>query len=101
MEILITCLISFIAALLIFIAIRGERNNIRSWLLLAVTEAEKQLGSGTGRQKLKRVYLWFTQQFPLASFFVAFETFSKWVDAALQTMEKILESGEAGSDGEN
>lgn len=100
MEMLITCLISLIAALLIFIAIRSEKNSIRSWLLLAVTEAEKQLGSGTGKQKLKKVYLWFTERFPVASFFVAFETFSKWVDAALEIMERILESKEV-NDGKN
>lgn len=100
MEMLITCLISLIAALLIFIAIRSEKDSIRSWLLLAVTEAEKQLGSGTGKQKLKKVYLWFTERFPVASFFVAFETFSKWVDAALEIMECILESKEV-NDGKN
>ena len=98
MEMLITCLISLIAALLIFIAIRSEKDSIRSWLLLAVTEAEKQLGSGTGKQKLKKVYLWFTERFPVASFFVAFETFSKWVDATLEIMERILESKEVNDE---
>lgn len=101
MKILITCLISLIAALLIFIAIRSENRIIRNWLLLAVSEAEKELGSGTGKQKLKRVYLWFTERFPVASFFVAFETFSGWVDAALQVMEKILENGEGINNGKN
>ena len=94
MEILIICLILLLFALLVFFAVRSEKSLIRSWLLLAVTEAEKQLGSGTGQQKLKRVYLWFTERFPIVSFFVAFETFSKWVDAALEVMEQILECKE-------
>lgn len=100
MEILIICLILLLFALLVFMAVRSEKSLIRSWLLLAVTEAEKQLGSGTGQQKLKRVYLWFTERFPVASFFVAFETFSGWVDAALEVMEQILECREDNS-GEN
>lgn len=95
MEILITCLVSLIAALIIFTAIRSKKIRINDWLLLAVAEAEKQLGSGTGKQKLKRVYLWFTERFPVFSFFVPFEVFSAWVDAALQVMEKIIESMEA------
>ncbi len=100
MEILITCLVSMIAALIVFIAIRSRKITIRDWLLLAVAEAEKQLGSGTGQQKLKRVYTWFTQRFPVVSFFVSFDIFSAWVDSSLEIMERILESKEDGN-GEN
>lgn len=91
MEILITCLASLITALIIFIAVRSRKITIRQWLLIAVTEAEKQLGSGTGRQKLKRVYAGFTQRFPVISLFISFELFSAWVDSALEIMEKKLE----------
>lgn len=94
MEILITCLVSLIAALIIFIAVRSRKTTIVDWLLLAVTEAENQLGSGTGQQKLKRVYLWFTERFPVASYFVSFDIFSVWVDSALDIMETILEGRE-------
>ena len=97
MEILITCLVSLIAALVVFIAVRSRKITITDWLLLAVTEAEKQLGSGTGQQKLKRVYLWFTERFPVASHFVSFDIFSAWVDKALDIMERILESKEDGN----
>lgn len=100
MEILITCLVSLIAALIVFIAIRSRKITITDWLLLAVSEAEKQLGSGTGRQKLKKVYLWFTERFPVASYFVSFDLFSAWVDKSLDIMERILETGE-DSNGEN
>lgn len=94
MEILIICLIVLLFALLVFFAVRSEKSLIRSWLLLAVTEAEEKLGSGTGQQKLKRVYRQFTERFPVVSFFVAFETFSGWVDASLEIMERILEGKE-------
>lgn len=97
MKILIICLVSLIAGLITFTALRFEKGVIRDWLLLAVTEAEKQLGSGAGQQKLKRVYLWFTERFPVAAFFVAFETFSKWVDAALEITEQVLEAWEGGN----
>jgi peptidoglycan/xylan/chitin deacetylase (PgdA/CDA1 family) len=43
MEILVTCLVSLIAALIIFTAIRSKKIRINDWLLLAVAEAEKQL----------------------------------------------------------
>ena len=97
---LIICLISLLAALLIFLALKNEKNKIREWLLLAVSEAEKELGSGTGQKKLKKVYACFTERFPVVSFLVSFETFSGWVDAALCLMEKILECKEV-SDGAN
>ncbi len=97
MEILITCLVSLVAALIVFIAIRSRKITITDWILLAVSEAEKQLGSGTGRQKLKRVYLWFTECFPVASYFVSFDIFSEWVDAALEIMERVLECKEDGN----
>ena len=100
MEILITCLVSLIAALIMFIAIRSKEITITDWLLLAVSEAENQLGSGKGQEKLKRVYVWFTERFPVASFFVSFDIFSAWVDSALEIMERILESQE-DSNGEN
>ena len=100
MEILITCLVSLIAALVAFIAIRSKKITITDWLLLAVSEAERQLGSGTGQQKLKRVYLWFTERFPVASYFVSFDIFSAWVDKTLDIMKRILESKEDGH-GEN
>ena len=37
---------------------------IKEWLLYAVTEAEKELGSGTGQLKLRYVYDMFVAKFP-------------------------------------
>ena len=57
---------------------------------MAVVEAEKELGSGTGQLKLRTVYDWFIEAFPVVSAFVPFSVFSAWVDVALDTMEELL-----------
>ena len=64
--------------------------NIKEWLLYAVIEAEKDLGGGTGRLKLRLVYDKFVIAFPWAAKVVPFELFSQWVDEVLVTMEQIL-----------
>lgn len=68
--------------------------NIKEWLLYAVTEAEKQLGGGTGQIKLRQVYDWAVAKFPWVQF-IKFETFSGWVDEALVTMKYLLEQNKA------
>lgn len=57
-----------------------------------VTEAEKQLGSGTGQLKLRQVYDKFLEKFPLLSVLVPFKMFSEMVDKALERMRVMLES---------
>lgn len=69
--------------------------NVKEWLKWAVVEAEKQLGSSTGQLKLRVVYDMFVERFPEIAKFVTFETFSKWVDEALEWMKNQLESNEA------
>jgi len=64
--------------------------NIKEWLKWAVTEAEKQLGSGTGQLKLRLVYDMAVKQFPWLIQVVTFETFSEWVDEALEWMRLQL-----------
>ena len=63
--------------------------NIKEWLLLAVKEAEKQLGGGTGQLKLRFVYDWAVERFSWVSV-IPFSTFSQWVDEALNEMKKQL-----------
>lgn len=63
--------------------------NLKEWLLFAVTEAEKELGSGTGQLKLRQVYDWAVSKFAWIQF-LPFETFSGWVDEALETMREML-----------
>lgn len=63
---------------------------VKEWLLLAVLEAEKQFGSGTGKLKLRSVYDMFVSRFPWLAKIVTFETFSGWVDEALGSVEDWL-----------
>lgn len=68
--------------------------NLKEWLKLAVTEAEAALGSGTGQLKLRDVYDIAVEKFPWVGEFITFETFSTWVDEALEWMNNQLESNE-------
>ena len=87
--ILIIVAIVIIAVLFIVLAIKQPKK-VKEWLLYAVIEAEKELGSGTGPVKLRSVYDMFITKFPKLSVFISFNTFSEWVDVALDYMEKLL-----------
>lgn len=80
-----------------FIKLPKEKriSNIKEWLKYAVVEAEKALGSGTGQLKLRMVYDMAVKQFPWIVNLVPFETFSAWVDEALEWMNKQLEANKA------
>lgn len=69
-----------------------QKQKIKEWLLWAVTEAEKNLGGGTGQIKLRWVYDLFIDKFRFASTLVPFDTFSKWVDETLDKMRVLLQS---------
>jgi hypothetical protein len=68
---------------------------VREWLLYAVTLAEKEYGSGTGQIKLRMVYDMFIKKYPKLSIFISFETFSGWVDIALDKMRMMIEEDSA------
>ena len=68
----------------------NSRRSAKEWLLLAVTEAEKALGGGTGKLKLRQTYQAFIQNFGLFARFVTFETFEVWVSESLEQMKKML-----------
>ena len=63
---------------------------VREWLLYAVTVAERELGSGTGKLKLRYVYDMFASKFPYLVKFISFDKFSDMVDSALEEMKTIL-----------
>lgn len=63
---------------------------IQEWLLWAVTQAEKNLGGGTGQLKLRYVYDMFIHRFPDVSELLTFNTFSFMVDQALVKMRHLL-----------
>lgn len=71
---------------------KEQTAKVKEWLLFAVTEAEKQLGDGTGQLKLRQVYDLFVQRFPAVALAVSFETFSAWVDEALEQMRNMLDT---------
>ena len=67
---------------------------IRQWLLLAVIEAEKQLGGGTGAVKLRYVYDMFIERFKFMSKIITFEQFSSLVDEALEVMRLMIQQNQ-------
>lgn len=68
----------------------AQIEKVKKCLLAWVISAEADLGGGTGKVKLSVVYGYFVTAFPILKNFVSFETFSGWVDEALDTMRKML-----------
>lgn len=62
----------------------------KEWLVWAVAEAEKVLGSGTGQLKLRYVYDLAVARFPIMAKVMPFNMFSKMVDAALNIMNTMI-----------
>lgn len=69
--------------------------NLKEWLLYATTEAEKALGSGTGKLKLRTVYDMFLAKFPWLAKGISFDMFSGLVDEALEDMNDLLANNAA------
>lgn len=69
-------------------------NMVREWLLLAVVEAEKQLGGGVGQIKLRFVYDMFIDKFKFLSMLISFNQFSSMVDEALDQMKEMLSTNQ-------
>lgn len=72
-----------------------QLTQVREWLLWAVTEAERELGSGTGKLKLRQVYDLFVVRFPWIAKVMTFAVFSTLVDDALIEMRKLLDTNDA------
>ena len=77
--------------IIIYLAV-NQKKKIVEWLKYAVAESEKILGSGTGQLKLRLVYDWFCRHFGIISAVVPFKVFSAWVDTALETLDRWLET---------
>lgn len=71
---------------------KEQIEKIKVWLLQAVVEAEKELGSGTGSIKLSKVYDMFITKFPVTAKIITFKQFSKLVDIALDEMKEMLKT---------
>lgn len=70
-------------------------NKVRQWLIYATSMAEKELGGGTGKLKLRYVYDMFVVKFPWLAKAISFESFSGLVDEALEDMNNLLTTNEA------
>lgn len=91
----IVCLVAIVGVCVYdFVKLGKEKQleKVKEWLLLAVVEAEKQLGGGTGKLKLRFVYDMFIEKFKFLSMLVSFETFGLMVDDALDKMREMLET---------
>lgn len=69
--------------------------NVKEWLLYATTLAEKELGGGTGKLKLRYVYDMFVVKFPWLAKIISFEYFSSLVDETLGSMNDLLTTNNA------
>lgn len=93
---LVALIAAVVLAILAFIKLptSAQKEKVRKCLLAWVIQAEKELGGGTGKVKLSTVYGTFVTAFPILKNFISFETFSLWVDDALEEMRKLLEQNE-------
>lgn len=66
----------------------------KNWLVYAVAEAEKVLGSKTGQLKLRLVYDMAVARFPIMAKMLPFNLFGKLVDAALDVMKDMIAKNE-------
>lgn len=72
--------------------------SFENWLVYAVSEAEKDLGGGTGKLKLRYVYDLAVKAFPTFAKIIPFSVFGALVDRALITMKNMIETNKAISD---
>ena len=89
-----TCVIGVGIGRFLNLPTSAQIGKVKEWLLYAVTEAEKELGGGTGQLKLRQVYDLFVQRFPAVAAVISFDTFSVWVDEALEQMREMLAKNE-------
>lgn len=75
-----------------------QLSKVKEWLLYAVTKAEKELGAGTGKIKLRYVYDMFVARFDWCAKVITFEMFSMMVDEALEQMKSMLENNRAAQE---
>lgn len=67
-----------------------QMKSIKEWLLWAVTTAEKELGSDTGKLKLRYAYDLFLTKFPQLFKLISFDKFGELVDEALTEMKQLV-----------
>lgn len=71
-----------------------QLQKVKAWLLYAVTQAEAELGSGTGKLKLRYVYDLFITRFKWIPLVISFDTFADLVHDSLDEMREMLKNNE-------
>ena len=71
---------------------KEQLNKIQEWLVWAVAQAEKELGSGTGQMKIKYVYDLFITKFPAVAIFIKYDTFKEMVEKALDEFKDLIDN---------
>lgn len=89
--IILLCAIVYVA----FLVYTKQTEKLQKWLLLAVTAAEKELKSGTGKLKLEFVYDMFKTRFSWLHLIMPRETFERLVNLALEEMRHLLATNDA------
>lgn len=67
---------------------------LKNWLLLAVTDAEALFGAKLGVLKFEYVYDKFREKFPKLAKKISYEQFSEFVDEALEKMRHYIETND-------
>lgn len=91
------CGVAFVTAMVVkFMNMPSAKQieNLMEWLKIAVVEAEKALGTGTGSLKLRSVYESAVIAFPWVAKYMTFEKFSELVDVALEWMKEQIEKNQ-------
>ena len=88
---IITLVIAAIAVIVVAI-FKGNKSVVMSMLFSLVTDAEKNLGSGTGALKLAQVITEIYPKLPVViKTFITADTLQKWVEDALAMAKKKWE----------
>lgn len=74
--------------LICIIALRFK--SFKNWLVYAVSEAEKALGGGTGKLKIRYAYDLAIKQFPVIAKIIPWNLFSWLIDSALVIMREMI-----------
>ena len=95
---LLVVLLSCVAAVVCFVVrflgmpTEKQKEKVMEWLKWACVEAEKELKSGTGQIKLRKVYDKFcaVPAFKWVAIIISFKQFEEWVSAALAEAKQML-----------
>lgn len=90
----ICALILLVAKIIEFIGYPTKKKvaEIKNRLLAYVTQAEIELGGGTGQLKLAQVYDEFCLRYPYVKKWISLEKFNELVKEVLPTMRDLLEN---------